>query len=276
MKRGNNAIEAVFPNFAELRPAEAKSFIREQLGQCIQNRILLLEMCSRDHRKGINELGNYFNALEAEYLNEIARVRTMYDFDRSFGQLVAGVDEVGRGPLAGPIVGAAVVLKNDCAAEELILEINDSKKLSRKKREELVPLIKERALSWAIFEHSSEDIDEMGISFCNNDIFIQSLRRLSVEPDIVLSDGYPIRGYRGRNEKVIKGDSKSAAIACASIIAKVYRDKLMEEMDAVYPGYGFCGNSGYGSENHILAIREIGPCRIHRRSFLTRILDEPE
>lgn len=267
---------AGIPDFSQLKPAEAKKFIKEQINWCIQSRAELLEKCVGDQRKGIKELASYFLALESRYLGEIARVQRMYDFDGKFGRLVAGVDEVGRGPLAGPIVGAAVILRNDCATEELILEINDSKKISRKKREELVPKIKERALTWAIYEHSNEDIDQMGLSYCNNNIFIQALRRLSVQPDIVLSDGFIVRGYQGRNEKVIKGDSKSAAIACASIIAKVYRDKLMAEMDDVYPGYGFSGNVGYGSENHILAIQENGPCRIHRRSFLTRILEEEQ
>lgn len=274
IKSANGALGAAFPDISAMKAPEARQFIREQLDLCMENRTELLEKCAADQRKGIEELAAYFTTLEMKYQSEINRVRAMYEFDHRFGQLVAGVDEVGRGPLAGPIVGAAVILKNDCPTRELILEINDSKKLSRQKREELVPKIKEHALSWAIYEHSSDDIDQLGLSFCNNNIFIQALRRLTVEPDMVLSDGYPIRGYRGRNEKVIQGDSKSAAIACASIIAKVYRDQLMEEMDAVYPGYDFSGNVGYGSENHILAIREIGPCRIHRRSFLTRILEE--
>ena len=278
MKKNSGGLifNGTLPDLKLMKPADAKKLIREQLDLCIKNRTELLEKCAADKRKGINELGPYFLSLETDYLGEILRVRSMYDFDHRFGELVAGVDEVGRGPLAGPIVGAAVILKNDCCTEELILEINDSKKLSKKKREALVPQIKERAVCWAIYEHSNEDIDQMGLSYCNNNIFIQALRRLRIQPDFVLSDGFPVRGYEGRNEKVIKGDSRSAAIACASIIAKVYRDDLMETMDAVYPGYGFSGNVGYGSENHILSIRENGPCRIHRRSFLTRILEEEQ
>lgn len=268
--------EACLSDFLKLKPPEAKRFIRDELDLCMKHRTELLTHCTCDERKGIQELAAYFVSLEKKYLDEVARVRAMYDFDAGFGRLVAGVDEVGRGPLAGPIVGAAVILKNDCAVEELVLEINDSKKLTKKKREELVPRIKERALAWAVYEHSNDDIDELGLSFCNNNIFIQALRGLAVTPDVVLSDGYLVRGYQGRNQKVIKGDSRSAAIACASIIAKVYRDQLMEAMDRVYPGYGFSGNVGYGSEDHILAIRANGPCRIHRRSFLTRILEEAE
>lgn len=262
------------PDLGSMKPQEIKAWIRQDLSNCISLRQELLEACARDRRKSVRELGDYFISLEERHHREVERVRIMYDFDRRFGHLVAGVDEVGRGPLAGPIVGAAVILKNDAPTEELILEINDSKKLSAKKRRELVPLIKERALSWAVFEHSNDEIDTLGLSYCNNNIFVQAIAQLTIRPEVVLSDGYPIRNFKGRNEKVIKGDSKSAAIACASILAKVYRDGLMEEMDALYPGYGFCGNVGYASKDHIESIRQLGPCRIHRRSFLTRILEE--
>ena len=257
-----------------MSPQAIKSWIRQDLPVCLGLRDDLLASCRSDRRKAVRELDQYFLRLEEAHQAELRRVRAMYDFDLNYGSLVAGVDEVGRGPLAGPIVGAAVILRADCAAAELILQINDSKKLTAKKRQELAPLIREQAVAWAVFEHSNDDIDNLGLSFCNNDIFIQALDRLAVKPDIVLSDGYPIRHYRGRNEKVIKGDAKSAAIACASILAQVYRDQLMYEMDELYPGYGFSGNVGYASKEHIASIQTLGPCRIHRRSFLTRILEE--
>ncbi len=262
------------PDFTVMRVAEVRDFIRDNFFLCMDNKGELLQKCTLDQRKGVQALGPYFMEQEASYVGECIRVRGMYEFDRRYGELVAGVDEVGRGPLAGPIVGAAVILKNDCATEELILGINDSKTLSRKKREELAPIIKERAVAWSIFEHSNDDIDELGIAFCNNNIFVRSVQGLSTQPEVVLTDGYPIRGYGGRSQAVIKGDRKSASIACASIIAKVYRDDLMRELDRTYPGFGFEGNVGYGSSDHITAIRTNGPCRIHRRSFLTRILDE--
>lgn len=262
------------PDLSAMTPTQIKAWLRQDLTQCLDRRDEILVLCQADRRKGVRDLADYLAQLEVLHDQEVKRVRTLYDFDGSFGKLVAGVDEVGRGPLAGPIVGAAVILKTDCATRELILEINDSKKLSARKREELAPRIRQQAVAWAVHEHSHTDIDELGLSFCNNDIFIQSLAKLTAQPEIVLSDGYPIRNYPGRNEKVIKGDARSAAIACASILAKVHRDALMKEMDELYPGYGFGGNVGYASKEHIAAILAQGPCPIHRRSFLTRILEE--
>lgn len=267
-------MERIVPDFSLMKPQQIKNFIRDELMWCLGSRDMILRSIALDRRKSVRDLAEWFVQAEARHQAETVRVRTMFEFDRRYGSLVAGVDEVGRGPLAGPIVGAAVILKDVSFDEELLLGINDSKKLSSKKRRELAPLIRERALSWAVFEHSSQNIDELGIAFCNNDIFLQALTKLTVAPEIVLSDGFPVRGWRGRNEKVIQGDAKSAAIACASILAKVYRDDLMEQLDEVYPGYGFKGNVGYGSQEHIAAIKNQGPCRIHRRSFLSRILDE--
>lgn len=262
------------PDFTAMKPQDVKSYLKRELKGLLARREEVLSLCRSDRRKSVQELCEHFQRLEERHQAEVARVRAMYDFDRHYGTLVAGVDEVGRGPLAGPIVGAAVILPGDCLSDELILGINDSKKLSAKQRQELVPLIKEQAVAWALFEHSSQEIDELGLSFCNNNIFVQAVRKLCVQPHIVLSDGYPIRHINLRNEKVIKGDSKSAAIACASILAKVYRDELMISLDKKYPGYGFCGNVGYASREHIESLRAQGPCAIHRRSFLTRILEE--
>ena len=271
MSRLNNR---PLPDLSAMTPVQIKTWLRQDLPAHLDRRDEILALCQADRRKSVRDLADYLIQLEARHDREVQRVRTMYDFDGAYGTLVAGVDEVGRGPLAGPIVGAAVILKTDCATRELILEINDSKKLTARKREELAPLIRQQAVAWAVHEHSHTDIDELGLSFCNNDIFVQSLGKLPLQPEIVLSDGYLIRNYRGRNEKVIKGDARSAAIACASILAKVHRDSLMKEMDEIYPGYGFGGNVGYASKEHIAAILSQGPCPIHRRSFLTRILEE--
>jgi ribonuclease HII len=200
----------------------------------------------------------------------------MYAFDMQFGEVspIAGVDEVGRGPLAGPIVGAAVVLNykilND---EELLLGIKDSKKLSAAKREELSEVIKKKALYYHIFSMDSEQIDEKGIAFCNNEVLKQACLKLPITPQLVLSDGYPIRNYEGNNKYVIKGDSKSASIACASIIAKVYRDAVMRDYAEKYPQYGFDSNVGYGTKEHVDSILEFGITPIHRRSFLKKIID---
>lgn len=203
---------------------------------------------------------------------ETERVQKLYDFDikNSACVLAAGVDEVGRGPLAGPIVAAAVVL--DLKSSNLILGINDSKKLSKKRREELSDKIKESALEYNIAEIDNTYIDKMGISWCNNEVFKKAVLGLKRIPDLVLVDGYPIKNFNIENKYFIKGDTKSASISCASIIAKVYRDKLMEKYSSIYKEYGFEKNAGYGTRQHIEAIKKCGPTKIHRMSFLKKIL----
>lgn len=231
---------------------------------------LIYKILSSDQRKNVKALGETVQKHVEHYKNEVERVQKFYDFDKSYGyEIVAGVDEVGRGPLAGPIVAAAVVL--DSNSDDLILRINDSKKLSKEVREELMEIIKSRAISYSIALKSNKDIDEKGISFCNNQIFKEAISGLSVVPDIVLSDGYTIKEFNIKNEAVIKGDTKSAAIACASIIAKVYRDRLMEEYSKNYSDYSFEKNVGYGTKEHVDAILEHGSCEIHRESFLRNI-----
>ena len=227
---------------------------------------------SADHRKNVRALGDTVQKSITNHRHEIERVKAFYDFDKSFGhKVVAGVDEVGRGPLAGPIVAAAVILPED--SEDLILRINDSKKLSKELREELSEIIKEKAVSYSIAMKTSDEIDEKGIGFCNNEIFKEAIDGLSIVPDLVLSDGYTIKEFAYRNEAVIKGDTKSATIAAASIVAKVYRDKLMKEYAEKYPYYAFEENVGYGTSKHIEGIKEYGPCKIHRMSFLKNILE---
>lgn len=233
----------------------------------------LYKLLQDDHRKNVKALGSTVEKCIINHKKETERVKALYDFDRSFGYAtVAGVDEVGRGPLAGPIVAAAVVLPMD--SEDLILKINDSKKISKELREELSDIIKERAISYSIAVKDNKEIDIKGIGFCNNEIFKEAINGLSVVPDLVLSDGYTIKEFSYRNEAVIKGDTKSAAIACASIIAKVYRDNLMEEYSKVYPEYSFHKNMGYGTKEHIEAIMNYGSCQIHRESFLKNIMEK--
>lgn len=256
--------------------SEIRIYIRENMESIEIDRDNCLDLLRRDRRKSVNALAEY---LECEYLKkerEVNRVRALYDHDFSFGKLVCGVDEVGRGPLAGPIVGAAVILKPDSALENLILGINDSKKLSRKRREELDLLIREKALCYAIYEMSNLDIDRLGISFCNHEVFRGSIRSLAVKPELVLSDGYKVKDYRGENISLIKGDTLSASIACASIIAKVHRDRLMENLSVYYPDYGFDHNSGYASQDHIEALKKKGATPVHRMSFIRNFVDSEE
>jgi ribonuclease HII len=227
-----------------------------------------------DTRKNINLLSKSLFKYILKVNNEFERVRKLYAFDKSFGNFtyVAGTDEVGRGPLAGPIVGASVIL-NSTSELQYIMGINDSKKLSAFKREELATIIKERCICFNIYELDNKEIDNKGISWCNNEVLKNSSTNLSVKPELVLSDGYPIRNIQFKNEFVIKGDTKSAAIGAASILAKVYRDQLMNEYSLVYPQYGFERNAGYGTSQHIAAVKKYGPCPVHRNSFLRGILN---
>ncbi|WP_040211703.1 ribonuclease HII [Clostridium polynesiense] len=233
------------------------------------NFTLLTTLLGSDSRKNVKMLCDKLIKEKNKKLQEIERVNRLYSFDKAFSKnaVLAGVDEVGRGPLAGPIVAAAVILDlNDLT--DIILFINDSKSLSSALREEISKEIKNKALAYSIASCSNKVIDEKGISFCNNKVFLDSVKGLPITPDIVLSDGYKIKDYNGKNEAVIKGDTKSASIACASIIAKVYRDNLMKEYHKVYPDYDFNSNAGYGSKKHIEAIANKGICEIHRKSFV--------
>lgn len=176
---------------------------------------------------------------------------------------IAGVDEVGRGPLAGPVVCASVIMPLD----DIIEGIDDSKKLSEKKREKLSELIKEKAISYCIYQIEPEEIDKINILEAVKKCMTMAVKGLSVTPDITLVDGVdtnlPINA-----EYLVKGDANSYTIGCASIIAKVYRDNLMCEYAKEYPEYSFEKHKGYGTKTHIEKIKEIGPCKLHRRTFI--------
>ncbi|MBE5743800.1 MAG: ribonuclease HII [Clostridiales bacterium] len=176
---------------------------------------------------------------------------------------IAGVDEVGRGPLAGPVVCASVIMNLD----DIIEGVTDSKKVSEKKREMLFDVIKEKAISYCISEISPEEIDEINILNATKKCMINSIKGLSVTPDVVLVDAVNL-DVDVKTEPIIKGDLKSYTIGAASILAKVYRDRLMKEYAKEFPKYGFDRNAGYGTKEHIDMIKEIGPCKIHRRTFI--------
>ncbi|MGH4122338.1 MAG: ribonuclease HII [Clostridium sp.] len=240
------------------------------------NRASIIKMLLQDGRKTVQKLGDkMYKSIELKE-KEIQRIKKMYEFDKSFGnyKYIAGVDEVGRGPLAGPIVAAAVILDLSASEERnLILRANDSKKLSIACRKELSYIIKEKALAYKIIAIDNNLIDEKGIGVCNNQVFLECCEKISIVPDLVLSDGYKIKSFSKLNEGVIKGDTKSISIACASIIAKVYRDELMLKYHEEYPNYGFERNVGYGTQEHVLAIKKHGITPIHRKSFLRNILE---
>lgn len=197
---------------------------------------------------------------------EMARIDALKEYERKYESegYVCGIDEVGRGPLAGPVVACACILPKDCN----ILYINDSKKLSKKKREELYDIIMQEAVAVGIGYNSPERIDEINILQATFEAMREAISKLSVTPDILLNDAVTIPGVDIKQVPIIKGDAKSISIGAASIVAKVTRDRLMEDYDKLFPEYGFASNMGYGTAVHIKAIKEIGPCPIHRRSFI--------
>lgn len=186
-------------------------------------------------------------------------------------KFIAGTDEVGRGPLAGPVVVAAVIMPLD---EELLIDgIDDSKKLSEKKREELYPLILERAVAYSIAFSSPEEIDRINILNAVKKCMLDAEKGLSVKPDIMLIDAVNLE-MECDTMPIIKGDAKSYNIAAASIIAKVYRDNLMKKYAEEFPEYDFASNKGYGTAKHIAALKEIGACSIHRKSFIRNFVKQ--
>jgi ribonuclease HII len=178
---------------------------------------------------------------------------------------IAGVDEAGRGPCAGPLLVAAVILKDPAAPE--LAAVRDSKEISEKKREELFDVIMELATSVCVIRVSVSEIDERGVHVANLDGMRRAVKGLAIEPAYVLTDGYPIQGLAIPNVAVWKGDQVVTAISAASIIAKVTRDREMIELDKQYPQYGFAGHKGYITAAHTAALAEHGPCVEHRRSF---------
>ncbi len=202
---------------------------------------------------------------------ERERLFKMTEIERSYREkgfkCIAGVDEAGRGPLAGPVFAAAVILPENC----FIPGLNDSKKLSEKKREELFDIICEKAVSYCIADISHERIDEINILNATFEAMNKAVNGLDVTPDYVLIDGNRIKGMDVAHETVVKGDEKSVSIAAASILAKVSRDRVMYDAAKKYPQYGFDKHKGYGTKAHCEAILKYGPCKIHRRTFLKKI-----
>lgn len=204
---------------------------------------------------------------------EVERLSAMAEFENSFYargyKVIAGVDEAGRGPLAGDVYAGAVIFKPGTIIEGL----NDSKKISPKKRDMLFEEIKEKSVSWSVGIATVAEIEELDILNATFLAMRRAIEGLSVTPDFVMVDGNQhIRRLEIENEPVIKGDSLSMSIAAASILAKVSRDRYMEEMAKKYPEYEFEGHKGYGTKRHSELIREFGPCPIHRMSFLKNIL----
>ena len=200
--------------------------------------------------------------------NQRIKLLEMKSFERELWskgiKYIAGVDEVGRGPLAGPVVTAAVILPEDFD----ILGVDDSKKLSAKKRDELYDLIMDHAIAVSIGRREPSVIDEINILNATKEAMVDAVMGLSVKAEHVLIDAVKLDALHIPQTSIIKGDAKSVSIAAASIIAKVTRDREMVDMDAIYPGYAFASNKGYGTKAHYEGLAKLGPCPIHRRSFL--------
>ena len=223
-----------------------------------------------DERAGVQALINKAKKKRLDYEKELLRTEKMKEYERKYASYsyICGIDEVGRGPLAGPVVAGAVILPRDCQ----ILYLNDSKQLSEKKREELYEVIMENAVSTGLGFVSPERIDEINILQATYEAMRQAIGKLEKEPDLLLNDAVTIPGVEIRQVPIIKGDAKSVSIAAASIIAKVTRDRLMVQYDEIYPEYGFASNKGYGAAAHLEALKKYGPTPIHRRSFLKNLL----
>ncbi len=197
---------------------------------------------------------------------EQERLEKMKEFERQYEDhiLVCGIDEAGRGPLAGPVVAGAVILPRACE----ILFLNDSKKLSEKRREALFEEIQEKASAFAVGVVGADRIDEINILQATYEAMRLAISELGAEPEVLLNDAVTIPGITLSQVPIVKGDAKSVSIAAASIMAKVTRDHMMEEYDKLFPEYVFAKHKGYGTAAHINALKEFGPCPIHRRSFI--------
>ena len=230
----------------------------------------LYEVYAEDKRAGVVGLISKYKKQEEKLEAEKKRMEDMYIYERKYADFsyICGIDEVGRGPLAGPVVAGAVILPKDCD----ILYLNDSKKLSEKMRETLYEEIMEKAVDTGIGIVGPQRIDEINILQATYEAMRMAIGKLCIQPDLLLNDAVKIPEVATRQVPIIKGDAKSASIAAASIIAKVTRDRLMEQYEEVLPGYGFASNKGYGSAEHIQAIKDLGATPIHRQTFIKNFI----
>ncbi len=239
--------------------------IKELLKQPELPEEMLAELME-DPRKGVRQLIDAYVKRANRESEERLRVGNMYEPESAFYKqgltYVAGIDEVGRGPLAGPVTVAAVILKPYTFFEGL----NDSKKIAPRKREILAEQIRKEAAAVSIVSLSSEEIDAVNIYRATMEAMYKAVSRLEVKPEAVIVDAMPLH-FNVPTLSMVHGDAKSASVAAASIVAKVHRDHLMEDYDKEYPGYGFAENKGYGTKEHIEAIRRLGITPIHRKSF---------
>ena len=229
-----------------------------------------IEAYREDGRAGVQKLVQQAQKKLEALRQERERVEAMKAYEKKYASMayICGIDEAGRGPLAGPVVAGAVILPKDCQ----ILYLDDSKKLSEKRREQLYGVIMEQAVAVGVGIVEPERIDEINILQADYEAMRQAIQNLGVVPDILLNDAVTIPEVAIQQVPIIKGDAKSISIGAASIIAKVTRDRLMEEYDKILPEYGFASNKGYGTKAHIEALKTYGATPIHRRSFIQKFI----
>ena len=233
---------------------------------------VFLEKYKGDERSGVKKLLEQAKKRLDKLEQEKKRIENLKQYEREYASYsaICGIDEVGRGPLAGPVVAGAVILPRDCD----ILYINDSKKLSAAKREVLYDEIMEKAVAVGIGMASPKRIDEINILQATYEAMRDAIKKLAVTPDILLNDAVTIPQVNIKQVSIIKGDAKSISIGAASIVAKVTRDRMMVEYDRIMPEYGFASNKGYGSKEHIEALKKYGPSPIHRATFIKNFVSE--
>lgn len=225
---------------------------------------------SSDNRSGVKILVKKAEKQIKDYEKEIERIKKLSFFENKYSnyKYICGIDEVGRGPLAGPVVAGAVILPKDCD----ILYINDSKKLTAKKRKELYDEITKKAVAWSTALCTPEEIDAFNILQATYNAMKMAIHQLNPQPDLLLNDAVKIPEVEIKQVPIIRGDASSISIGAASIVAKVTRDRMMVEYDKIYPGYDFASNKGYGSAKHIEAIKRLGPTPIHRKTFIKNFI----
>lgn len=245
--------------------------IKKQMKACsVSNLARFIEQHEMDERAGVQKIVESARKSIQKYQQELVRMENMKQYEKEYKDYsyIAGIDEVGRGPLAGPVVTCAVILPKDCS----LLYINDSKKLSEQKRETLCEEIKQCAVAWSIGMADHTVIDEINILQATYQAMREAINGLNTQPDILLNDAVTIPEVAIKQVPIIKGDAKSISIASASIVAKVTRDAMMVAYDRIYPQYDFANNKGYGSAKHIEALKKYGPCPIHRQSFIKNLV----
>lgn len=254
----NKTIKEIKAEFAQFEDNQTK------------NIDILINKYKNDSRSGVKQIVNKHIKRKEDRRKEIERMNNMKVYEKKYRKYtyIGGVDEVGRGPLAGPVCAVCVILPKDCN----ILYINDSKKLSEKMRESLYDEIIEKAISFGVGSSNASRIDEINILKATYEAMNNAIVDVDPQPNLLLVDAETIPNLYIEQVPIVKGDSKSISIAAASIVAKVIRDRLMVAYDKVFPQYNFASNKGYGSKEHIEAIKKYGPCSIHRKSFIKKII----